>query len=304
MVKSPVEGSTVALVRLQTPVVYSDFVRPVCLPDDDFTRNSIITDYPTNSALLSSANLIDRPRAEKFYGQSRKKTFTEDRQFFQLNNEKQIDNEEENNEIYHEIMSLELVDEHMNSLKPEAQLQPRSIAYQTEGNDKSVKSWKNCNTLGWSRQKEHLQRVQLNVIDMKACENISIATVNSLCAEASYHKQDCNVSNFKQFSLNLNQLKLKLKFKNRRKNLREVRYFACYQTKSAGLLLVFQAGGLHVPMQGRKDLECTIKLNPMFRGFVKSSIHSFHEKRNLKKFSLDVEMMIFVIGTVVVADIL
>lgn len=197
MVKSPVESSTAALVRLQTPVVYSDFVRPVCLPDDDFTRNSIITDYPINSALLSSANLIDRPRAEKYYGQLKKKTFTEDRQFFQLNNEKENDDEEESSEIYHEVMSLELVDEHMNSLKPEAQLQTRSIAYHAEKNDKSEKSkhqWKNCNTLGWSRQKENLQRVQLNVIDMNACENISITTVNSICAEASYHKQDCNVS--------------------------------------------------------------------------------------------------------------
>lgn len=197
MVKSPVEGSTAALVRLQTPVVYSDFVRPVCLPDDDFSRNSIITDYPTNSA-LHSANLIDRPRAEKFYGKSKKKTFTEDRQFFQLNNEKQEnDDEDGDTQIYHEIIPSELVYEHMNTLKPEAQLQPRSIAYHAEENDKNVQAkyqWKSCNTLGWSRQKEHLQRVQLNVIDMKACENISIATVNSLCAEASYHKQDCNVS--------------------------------------------------------------------------------------------------------------
>lgn len=196
MVKSPVEGSTAALVRLQTPVVYSDFVRPVCLPDDDFTRNSIITDYPTNSA-LSSANLIDRPRAEKFYGKLRKTKFTEDRQFFQLSEDekKSEDEEEENKPIYHEFMASELVDENMNSIKPEAQFQSRSIAYNPEDEGKNENhQWKKCNTLGWSRQKEHLQRVQLNVIDMKACENISITTVNSLCAEAAYHKQDCNVS--------------------------------------------------------------------------------------------------------------
>ncbi|KAL1498247.1 hypothetical protein ABEB36_009077 [Hypothenemus hampei] len=34
MVKSPVEGSTVALVRLDHPVNFNDFVRPICLPDD------------------------------------------------------------------------------------------------------------------------------------------------------------------------------------------------------------------------------------------------------------------------------
>lgn len=201
MVKSPVEGSTVALVRLQTPVVYSDFVRPSCLPDDDFLRNSIITDYPVNSA-LASAILIDRPRAEKFYGKIKKKvTFTEDRQFFQLSEtEKNDDDDEENETIYHEIAASELVDEHMNSLKPEAQLQSRSIAYYDEQklqSNEPTHQWKQCNTLGWSRQKEHLQRVQLKMIDMKSCENISITTVNSVCADAAYPKQDCNVSNIK-----------------------------------------------------------------------------------------------------------
>lgn len=196
MVKSPVEGSTAALVRLQTPVVYSDFVRPVCLPDDDFTRNSIITDYPSNSA-LSSANLIDRPRAEKFYGKIKKMKFTEDRQFFQLSEDekKSEDDDEESQPIYHEVVASGLVDEDMHSIKPEAQFQSRSIAYNADENAKNAKhQWKKCNTLSWSRQKEHLQRVQLNVIEMRACENISIATVNSLCAEAAYHKQDCNVS--------------------------------------------------------------------------------------------------------------
>lgn len=199
--KSPVEGSTLALIRLQSPVVYSDFVRPICLPDDDFAKNSIITDYPINSA-LSSANLVDRPRAEKYFGKVKKKlTFKEDRQFFQISdNEKQEDEQDENEMIYHEVIASELVDEHMNSLKPEAQFQPRSINYYAEQNvknDNNDNQWKQCNTLGWSRQKEHLQRVQLNIIDMKACENISITTVNSLCAEAAYHKQnDCNEEEF------------------------------------------------------------------------------------------------------------
>lgn len=32
MVKSPVEGSTVVMVKLEQPVTMSDFVHPVCLP--------------------------------------------------------------------------------------------------------------------------------------------------------------------------------------------------------------------------------------------------------------------------------
>ncbi|XP_025837341.1 atrial natriuretic peptide-converting enzyme, partial [Agrilus planipennis] len=35
MVKSPVEGSTIAMVKLEYPVALTDFVRPVCLPEDD-----------------------------------------------------------------------------------------------------------------------------------------------------------------------------------------------------------------------------------------------------------------------------
>lgn len=208
--KSPVEGSTAALVRLQSPVVYSDFVRPICLPDDDFSKNSIITDYhPVNSA-LSSANLIEtKPRAEKILGRKQKKpaSFTEDTQFFQITDKEEIEEDEDSNQLYNDVTASELVDEHLNSLKPQAQFQPRSAYYpknhqdnangnnnNNDVNDEPQHQWLQCNTLGWSRQREHLQRVQLKMIDMKACENISIATVNSLCAEATYHKQDCNVS--------------------------------------------------------------------------------------------------------------
>lgn len=196
MVKSPVEGSTAALVRLQSPVVYSDFVRPICLPDDDFARNSIITDYPINSA-LKSANLVHYPHAEKVFGKLKKRTFTEEKQFFQLTDSENGDEEnDEDRFVNPEMFASELV-EHMNSIKPEAQIQSRS-GYYTEEQIQNVNTkhqWKKCNTLGWSRQKDHLQRVQLNMIEMKACSNISITTVNSLCAEAVYHKQDCNVSN-------------------------------------------------------------------------------------------------------------
>jgi len=181
-------------------------VRPICLPDDDFTKNSIITDYPINSA-LSSSNLIDQPHAEKFYGNKLRRTlnFVEDRQFFQISDKEDEENEDEDNQsLYSEITASELVDEHMHSVRPEPQLQPRSASYYPNHNpqqqhvnsvqEEEQHQWKQCNTLGWSRQREHLQRVQLKMIDMKACENISIATVNSVCAEAAYHKQDCNVS--------------------------------------------------------------------------------------------------------------
>jgi hypothetical protein len=209
LVKSPVEGSTAALVRLQSPVVYSDFVRPICLPDDDYAKNSIITDYPVNSA-LSSSNLVDiKPRAEKFFGKQKQikpKTFTEDTQFFQITDKEDKDEDDESQQtLYAEIKASELVDEHLNALRPEPQFQTRAAFYpknhQDNLNDNNVNTdtepqhqWMQCNTLGWSRQREHLQRVQLKMIDMKACENISITTVNSLCAEAAYHKQDCNVS--------------------------------------------------------------------------------------------------------------
>lgn len=96
MVKSPVEGSTIALVKLDQPANINDFVRPVCLPQENMLTTS-----------------------------------------------------EENQ----------------------------------------------CNTLGWARNREQLQRVQVKVAEMEKCENISISTVNSLCTETMYGQNDCNVSN-------------------------------------------------------------------------------------------------------------
>lgn len=95
MVKSPVEGSTVAMTRLDLPVVMNDFVRPICLPERD--------------------------------------------------------------------------------------------AY-------SGKSLTHCNTLGWARNRDQLQRVQVKVSEMEKCENISISSVNGLCTEAAMGQEDCNVS--------------------------------------------------------------------------------------------------------------
>lgn len=92
LIKSPVEGSTVALVRLEDPVRLNDFVRPVCLPKRD----------------------------------------------------------EQGDGVY-------------------------------------------CNTLGWARNRDQLQRVQLKIIEMEKCENVSISTMNSLCTEAMYGQDDCTV---------------------------------------------------------------------------------------------------------------
>ncbi|CAG9862459.1 unnamed protein product [Phyllotreta striolata] len=97
MVKSPVEGSSVALVKLDQPVSFNDFVRPVCLPK--------------------------------------------------------------------ESMGL-----------PVERVQ--------------------CNTLGWARNREQLQRVQVKLVDKEKCENISITTVNGMCTEPIYGQNDCNEEEF------------------------------------------------------------------------------------------------------------
>ncbi|XP_018562305.1 atrial natriuretic peptide-converting enzyme [Anoplophora glabripennis] len=97
MVKSPVEGSTIALVKLDQPATLNDFVRPICLPKQ---------------------NMLINPKESQ------------------------------------------------------------------------------CNTLGWARNREQLQRVQVKVMEMEKCENISISTVNSLCTETIYGQNDCNEEEF------------------------------------------------------------------------------------------------------------
>ncbi|KAJ8918592.1 hypothetical protein NQ315_013097 [Exocentrus adspersus] len=97
MVKSPVEGSTIALVKLDQPVTLSDFVKPICLP-----KRGMVTNPDANQ----------------------------------------------------------------------------------------------CNTLGWARNREQVQRVQVKVAEMEKCENISISTVNSLCTETIHGQNDCNEEEF------------------------------------------------------------------------------------------------------------
>ena len=75
-----------------------------------------------------------------------------------------------------------------------------AAAQQVINERQTAQQWSNCNTLGWTRTKNQLQRVQLKIGEMAACENVSIATVNSMCAEAVFHKQDCSVSRRRRWS--------------------------------------------------------------------------------------------------------
>lgn len=93
MVKSPVEGSTLAMAKLETEIVLNDFVRPICLA----------------------------------------------------------------------------------------------------GTGTRVESAFACNALGWSKNRDQLQRVQVRVAEAGKCDNISISSVNGLCAETAYGQEDCNV---------------------------------------------------------------------------------------------------------------
>ncbi|XP_012544680.3 atrial natriuretic peptide-converting enzyme [Bombyx mori] len=92
MVRSPVEGSMLVLVRLEEPVEMTDFVRPICL---------------SNKALYS---------------------------------------------------------------------EERSV----------------CNTLGWTRNRDQLQRVHIVPSPMSTCENVSIANPNGICSEPLYDQDDCD----------------------------------------------------------------------------------------------------------------
>lgn len=103
MVKSPVEGSTLALIKMEEPVVMSDFVRPICLPDMKADMN---------------------------------------------------------------------------------------MSY--------------CNTLGWGRNRDQLQRVHLQMMSMEKCENVSITTVNSICTDSLHQQEDCSVSIFVNFYFVIN----------------------------------------------------------------------------------------------------
>lgn len=228
MVKSPVEGSTAALVRLETSVVFSDFIRPVCLTDE-LDQPSVAPlnhhnpDIIVNYNQPQSAPLINK-RVDRRSG-----PLGEDRQFFNAPlsayqddasaeyNAEFSDDRERNPRA--EAYSAANVHQKRNANIPVVvnpnyfdakstvvQGPAQQPAYVTTKQQQmrqattvtsAASPWTNCNTLGWSRQREHLQRVQVRIGDMTACENVSIATVNSICAEAAYHKsQDCTEEEF------------------------------------------------------------------------------------------------------------
>lgn len=216
MIKSPVEGSTAALIRLETPVTFSDFVRPICLPDDNSRdaangvrrrMDTFVDDYVDEDDNFVPQALKFEATPLTFISGSKKsaRRLNENTQYF-VSPEEDTDNTSTSNDEQSEDTHYEKY----LSVSVEENLMPKAEAVvvlnETESESSTVHveamtmiremiSWTQCNTIGWSRQRDHLQRVQLKIGDMGACENISIATVNSLCTEALYHKQDCSVSN-------------------------------------------------------------------------------------------------------------
>ncbi|XP_075157572.1 uncharacterized protein LOC142230832 [Haematobia irritans] len=214
MIKSPVEGSTAALIRLESPVVYSDHVRPICLPDE-----------PQRKQEQQIQRRAYVPKAERLEGKSMegvKLLEHETQQYFDsptFHTPENIDSDENDSGYYEssaykmpeaesltaEVEGLDFDSYPLPEGAPQVQYYgfnhssttPAAVgAKATSAEQEPEQLWTMCNTLGWSRQRDHMQRVQLKIGDMAACENISIATVNSMCTEATYQKHDCTQEEF------------------------------------------------------------------------------------------------------------
>lgn len=205
MVKSPVEGSTAALVRLETQVVFSDFIRPICLPDNFNTKNIAAAQVngSTESQERESFDALSRSKKDEKYDTS----MPENREYFMSPADIiVVPDDELDDELVRRARAIP-VEYYSSTQTPSATSAPTPVAEPTsliinETASNSARSlpieessvatqWTMCNTLGWSRQRDHLQRVQLKLSHMAQCENISIATVNSMCTEAAFQKQDC-----------------------------------------------------------------------------------------------------------------
>lgn len=232
MIKSPVEGSTAALIRLESPVVYSDFVRPICLSDEMNEHFRYAQPAVTRPNQISKRR--DSPYAEKLEvapptvmsstAWKKPLKLRENREFFEspvvevgllhdplANPSFSVDFTDDSEKmpqaeplVAKPTMEYPLPKESPQTsvFKKVSNPQPHLAVVQyanaaarqiVNERQTAAQQWINCNTLGWTRAKNQLQRVQLKMGDMVACENVSIATVNSMCAEAIYHKQDCSV---------------------------------------------------------------------------------------------------------------
>lgn len=191
MIKSPVEGSTAALIRLETPVSFSDYVRPICLPDAMKNQAQPVDNFLDPNTDLDIDTLSRSKKDEKF-----NMPLPENRDYF-LGPDDSIAKDDE--ELSRKVRAIP--PEYLNtSTNPPIRIEMNETSFEKESrniedtnkNPSTVSTeWIMCNTLGWSRQRDHLQRVQLKFSNMATCENISIATVNSMCTEAAFHKQDC-----------------------------------------------------------------------------------------------------------------
>lgn len=221
LVKSPVEGSTAALIRLETPVEFSDFIRPVCLPDEATRRIQSQSDnnirsspnkVPMPQRLESETNLTEFSTStiKKIKPKETDEFFTlpilnGKSEFIQHSRTGRLVNPKNTGDI-RMMPKPEAVNQFISYPLPNNTPQTEYFAKQSANmNGQSLpmsyvtprpreQVWTNCNTLGWSRQRDHLQRVQLKIGDMAHCENISIATVNSICTESTFQQNDCTVS--------------------------------------------------------------------------------------------------------------
>lgn len=277
MIKSPVEGSTAALIRLESPIVYSDFVRPICLSDEmnEHFRYAQQTTTVTRPNQISKRR--DSPYAEKLevaptttsWSEKKPLKLRENREFFEspvlefgpshdplANPDFSVDFTDDSEKmpqaealVAKPTMEYPLPKESpQTSMKVSSQphlavVQYANAAAQQIFNDRqtAAQQWSNCNTLGWTRTKNQLQRVQLKMMgDMVACENVSIATVNSMCAEAVYHKQDCSVGT--RYEMGRTWINLLYFSPLRKRNLREVQSCAFCQTTDDGRSLEWPRG--------------------------------------------------------------
>ncbi|XP_055298074.1 uncharacterized protein LOC129566301 [Sitodiplosis mosellana] len=185
MIKSPVEGSTAALIRLETPVVFNDFIRPICLPDALNIKNYVSAQTNMSDAEKPTADTLSRSKKDEKY----ESNLPENRDYFF--GPEDVHGEEIEDDLVRRIRAIP-PEFYSSSVAPPLEVngttpQGRNMVV----DDPAATQWTTCNTLGWSRQRDHLQRVQLKLSHMASCENISIATVNSMCTEAAFHKQDC-----------------------------------------------------------------------------------------------------------------